>query len=133
MKTKPYIPPPAQSAPDNASITDEFIISSVQLKGERKLLAPAALLLMAQHIIAEQPFEAWPVDNNYQISFVNNLLTAPLAVRDAVSAIADVLAPVMNSLYNHVVADMKKMLDEAQQESATSSAPAEQSVPPQPK
>jgi hypothetical protein len=129
MKTQPYIPPPTQSAPDNASITDEFIISSIQLKGERKLLAPAAMLLMAQHIIAEHPFEAWPVDNSYQISFVNNLLTAPLAVRDAVSAIADVLAPVMNSLYDLVVADMKKMLEEAQQEPVTSPTSAEQPVP----
>lgn len=123
MKTQPYVPPAAQSLTDSISITDEFIVRSVELKKESRLLAPAALLLMTQHIIANQPFEAWPVDNSYQITFADTLFTAPLSIRDAVASISSVLASTLNALYDSVLADLKTMQKEAQQNTAEIDAP----------
>lgn len=123
MKTQPYVPSAAQSLTDSISITDEFIVRSIELKKESRLLAPAALLLMTQHIIANQPFEAWPVDNSYLITFADTLFTAPLSVRDAVAGISSVLASTLNALYDSVLADLKTMQKETQQNTAEIDAP----------
>lgn len=114
MKTQPYIPP-APAPSDSIDISDEFIIRSPLLEKETRLMAPAALLLMTQYVVANNTFEAWSADHRFEVSFNDRLLTSPTIIRTAIAAMAPILGATMNSLYKLVMDDLMTMKKESQE------------------
>lgn len=100
MKTQPYTPTPVDTS---VKITDELFLTSEHWGPNERLLAPAAILVMAQLMLTQTPFEATAADGSYRLTYKDELLHGPIIFGAAIEAVTKVLGAVAKTLRDDIV------------------------------